>query len=211
MQIGFDLDNTLYPVTPEMQVRIRRRIYERISGLFSIPFEQARKEFEELYEKLNSGSKTIAQLAQQRKVTLQGDIIQESLEEADILDFIFPNKELISMLERLSCSHRLALITGSALPIARKKLQKIEIPDKAFTYLLTREDGSKSYPEIYRKWMMQTTAKPGSHLYVGDNKKTDIDVPKSLGIRTCILGKYEQADFQISSILDLENLVKTKN
>jgi FMN phosphatase YigB (HAD superfamily) len=56
---------------------------------------------------------------------------------------------------------------------------------------------------MYKKWIKKRGT-PENMLYVGDNKKQDVDVPKSLGIRTCFLGKYEQADIQMANILELE-------
>lgn len=213
--IGFDLDNTLYPSTEEMQSRIRIKIYQKISEGLSIFPETAERLFEENYNGQfpwsQSGSRTIEEIAKRHDRQLDGKlIVQQSLEEADILDFINENIELADMLEKLNSRFHLDLITGSSYDLTFEKLKKLKIKEKIFGYILAHgRYGSKTNGEVYSYWISERQTSPEKMLYVGDNKKQDIDSPKRLGIRTCIVrDEYNEADYFIKNILELERLLK---
>jgi len=213
--IGFDLDNTLYPSTEEMQARIRGKIYEKLSSHLGILVERARELFEENYNGVfkwsHSGSRTIAEIGRQLGKTLDGsDLVQQSLEEADIVDFIQPNPALSEMLRRLSGQFDLDLITGSGKGLAVKKLDRLGVSGYAFFYFFSgKEFGSKSTGDVYRHWIQERAVLPHQALYVGDNVRQDVEAPKKLGIRTCLVGKEDAAaDYCIKNILDLERLLE---
>lgn len=207
--IGFDLDGTLYENDARIQERIRGKIYEKVSEICEISIEKSRELFEKFYAETSIGSVTITKITDiyGRKIG-ERDVIQEALEEADTSDLIIKNYRLIGMLDRISKSRSIDLLTSSTTPNANKKLELLGIFHKAFEHILTSEDGSKSNGEKYQKWLGLRNLRPDEHLYVGDNKRQDVDVPKSLGIRTCFIGEYANADFQIRNILGLEQLVQ---
>lgn len=206
--IGFDLDGTLYNVTPEIKLRVRNLIYQKISTEFNIPLEKATNLFEEIYSETHSGGGTIRDLEQRFGKKSDSDIIQDSLQEADILALIPEDPNLSRLLTRLSESYQLDLLTGGRENLAFEKLKRIGIDKGIFKYLFTKERGRKGNGDLYREWIQnRLDLTPENFLYVGDNKKQDIDIPKELGIKTCFLGDYNQADFQINSILDLERLL----
>lgn len=206
--VGFDLDGTLYSITPEIKKRQRFRIYERIAEEFAVSVESAEKLFEETYSVIGSGTKTIEVIAKNlRKPIPSGDFVQEALESADFLDLMRPNEELSKMLRRISQTRRLDVLTGSRYDFTLRKLDRIGINLGLFQSIFAGEDGHKITGEIYLKWLNQTRLPPSQHLYVGDNGKIDIDAPNRLGIKTCIVGSYEPADFQIGNILELERIL----
>ena len=130
--IGFDLDNTLYPVTPEMQLRIREKIYEKLASGLDISLKQAEQLFEENYNGNfpwnHSGSRTIKELGKKYKKELNGKkLVQQSNAEADILDFIQPNPGLQKILSRLYTKFQLDVISSSKYDPALAKLKKIGI------------------------------------------------------------------------------------
>ncbi len=210
--VGFDVDGTLYPSTEEIQKRIRGRIYEKISELCRISLEKSTADFERLYGKYMSGGKAIREIFQLAKVDLGGrEIVQEAMQEAKIIDLIEPNPKLVAMIKRLSIKRGLDILTGSEYNFSLEKLEKIGFCRDIFGFVLAADSGNKSNGELYKKWLqLRKPAMPRKMLYVGDNKKQDIDVPKTLGIKTCFLGEYEQADFQINSIFDLEKILESK-
>lgn len=206
--IGIDLDGTLYPDTPEIQRRVRTKIYEKISKECCISYDRARDLFEENYAIIKSGSKTVTKIAREYEKEIDGgDIIQEALQEADILDLIEENPGLDSMLHRIVKVKELDLLTSSEHNLALQKLSRLDVDRNIFSYFLAYQEGSKTTGEKYKEWLSKRELRPEQHLYVGDNTKLDIDIPKSLGIKTCIVGSYDAADFQIQDILDLETLL----
>jgi FMN phosphatase YigB (HAD superfamily) len=205
--VGFDLDGTLYPITPEIRKIQRGNIYERMSVHFGISVEESRGLFEKYYGLSGSGKKSMEEISKKLQRPVPGeDFIQESLEQADFLDLLRPNPNLSEMLKRISRTERLDLITGSRYSFALEKLKRISLDKKIFDYIFANE-GSKSTGEVYRQWMNKREFSPFQHLYVGDNSMQDIDIPKSLGIQTCFLGSYGEADFQIKDILELEKII----
>lgn len=207
--IGFDLDGTLYPSTKEIQKRIRNTIYQKLSSECGIEICEARFLFEENYDRLSSGSRAVEEIAKKYQKNISGvNLIQDSLQEADILDLLKPNPALADMLTRLSQEYPLDLITGSRKPLAINKLERLGINQKIFSTIWGKETGDKLSGELF-KWWIEIRNKPASSLlYVGDNTRQDIDTPKSLGIQTCYTGRYSEADYQIKDILELEELVK---
>lgn len=210
-RIGFDLDNTLYPSTPEMQSRIRGRIYEILSEKLNVDVEKARDLFEENYEGQyawsHSGYRTVQHLAKQYGKTIDIDVVQVAMETANILDFIEPNEEVVSMLERLSDRYDLDLITGSNPEPARQKLQRIGIDSEIFECFFANA-GSKTSGEVYKMWLDQIKVPASKLLYLGDNVKQDIIAPQRLGIKACLVGKQSpEARFSIPNILELEKFL----
>lgn len=206
--IGFDLDGTLYESTEEIQSRIRDKIYEKISLGFVVPFGQAKNLFEENYAITSSGSRTIKKLEEQFKIKLEKDLIQNAIQEADVLDLIYENLALVNLLERLNKKYSLDLLTSGERNQAIRKLEKIGINQNIFGYFLSAENGSKTYGTKFVGWVEKRGNRdPRTFLYIGDNKRQDVDSPRELGIVTCFIGKYNQADFEIKNIMGLERLL----
>jgi len=212
--IGFDLDNTLYSSTPEIQSRIRGGIYHRLSEEFGISFYEAKELFEENYRGSfpwsYSGSRTVEEIARRFKKQLDGsDIIQQSAGQADILCLLEPDPAVQDMLTRLGEKRELDLITSSKYHLALDKLKRIGIPFSLFRNIISTEfHGSKSDGTVYKFWLSLREIPPNQVLYVGDNPKQDIEIPRRLGIRTCYLGEKEvETDFKISKILELEQVL----
>jgi len=213
--IGFDLDNTLYPSTDEMQGRIRKVIYERLAVEMDMPVRATEELFEENYngnfQWSHSGSRTIEELGRMVDRSLDGkEVVQQAIEQADILDLIQPNPELNKMLGRLKQDYDLDLISGTSYALVFAKLQRVGIEKEVFENISAdRKFGSKTTGEVYQHWIQQRQTSPNQMLYVGDNKRQDVDSPKKLEILTCIVGKpYDNADYHIKDILELETLLK---
>lgn len=212
--IGFDLDNTLYPSTPEIQQRIRGRIYKNIADYFEISLEESEKLFESLYNSEEfygkSGSRTVNEIGKIYGKLVDGEkIVDKSIEEADILDLISSNPELADILKSFSKKFKIDLVTNSTNELALKKLSKIGIPKEIFSNILTRESGGeKTDGTKYKGWLEKIKVLPENVLYVGDNKKQDVLPPKKLGINTCVIGDSKgEADFCVSDVMELETIL----
>ncbi|MDO8660427.1 MAG: HAD hydrolase-like protein, partial [Candidatus Woesearchaeota archaeon] len=174
--IGFDLDQTLYPKSPDIDSAIQKYIYEVIAKFKNCSIEEGKDLFCAHYPVI-SGRKTLMRLGFPSEQAEQ--IIQKALENADILSFLKPNKEVLEMLTQLKKSYSLALITGSAKEIALKKMRALQLPQELFSVFITGEV-IKSDGTAFLQWMShikkdrsEATAK--EFLYVGDRKTTDVD------------------------------------
>ncbi|HLC85082.1 MAG TPA: HAD family hydrolase [Candidatus Nanoarchaeia archaeon] len=207
--IGFDLDQTLYPKSPLIDEAIQSYIYGVIAKRKQIPLDEARKLFLAQYPTI-SGRKTLLLLG----FDDAEQIIQESLERAEIEPFLKPDPEVLDLLCELQQTYGgLTLITGSSAEIARRKLSKLGLPVSLFSVMITGEV-SKSDGTAFRIWMAQEQAKnpalnASDFLYVGDRPSTDVEIPASLGMRS-VLVNVKKIDValkvpQLGSLLELRH------
>lgn len=211
--LGFDLDQTLYPKSPEIDEAIQAYIYVKIAEHRGCSIEEGKKLFRSYYPKL-SGSKSLMALG----VPNAHNIVQEALERADIDKFLTPNQDVHKLLYDLKKHFgSLSLLTGSNKPIAMKKLLKLEIDLSLFDFVITGET-PKSDGTAFRQWLEHfqqhdSTLKPEEFLYVGDRVSTDVDMPATLGIKSVLVNvtkkKEEVTVAQFTSLLELrEYLLK---
>lgn len=202
--IGFDLDQTLYPKSPEIDEAIQAYIAKRIAEYTGDTVEEAGKKFSVLFADGISGTKALEMLG----VPNDDDIVQMALERADIAKFLAPNAEVLKLLQDIKEQYdAIDLITGSDDMIARDKLEKLEIPSNLFDVFITSDMFPKSNGDAYRHWLAQyPELGPENFLYIGD-RKGDYLVPKELGINAIMVNIAEPKDeldcLQLSDVLDL--------
>lgn len=147
--IGFDLDQTLYPKSFEIDLAIQAYIYEKISRKKGCSFERAKKLFLSYYPEL-SGSKTLIKLGFQEKKA--GQIVQKALDKADITSFLEPDPMVVKLLKDIKRKYgSLSLITGSSKKLSLEKLKKLGIPQELFDFTIFGEH-SKFEGSAYKEW-----------------------------------------------------------
>lgn len=185
--VGFDLDQTLYPKSSEIDEAIQSYLYQKIAEAHGTSIKEEEKHFKELYRqgKGLSGGKTLQALG----IPNGSDIIQEALERADIGAFLKPNPATQRLLRRLKERYRaLDLITGASKKNTAYKLERLNIPEGLFSHIITADDASKSDGSAYRQWLNCYRGNDGSSfLYVGDRVSSDHEIPTSLGIQTILV------------------------
>ncbi len=209
--IGFDLDQTLYPKSPEIDSAIQVYLYHKIADHLHIPLNEAEKRFKDLYREGSglSGSQALKAL----DIPDSTNSVQEALEQADIGRFLKPNEEirrlLLDIKERY---YAIDLITGSNMKITSEKLGHLGIDPKIFNHIITDDHFSKSNSDAYRMWLKKYPDLAATEfIYIGDRPKTDHYIPQELGINT-ILVNQKQADPKIGSpqlptLLDVRQLL----
>ncbi len=209
--IGFDLDQTLYPKSPEIDEAIQVYLFKKISDHLNIPLPEARKMFTELYKDGAglSGSKTLAYLG----VPNADNSIQEALELADITKFLHPNPEVISLIKDLKAKYQYVdIITGSNLKITLNKLECLGIDSELFNVIITNDDASKSNSDAYKLWLAKyPTYSAKNFVYIGDRLKTDHYIPEALGIQTIMVNQRtinpEITCPQLPTLLDIRSIL----
>ena len=185
--IGFDLDQTLYPKSPEIDKEIQSYLYQKIAVHKKTDLVVAEKLFSELYQNGNglSGRQTL------EKLGLPGadSLVQEALENANIIDLINPNTDLNQLLIELKNNYKnLDIITGSNQIQVQKKLSKLEISKNLFNNIIDGDQTSKSTGSAYRLWLsLYPELLPKHFLYIGDRASTDYLRPKELGINAILV------------------------
>lgn len=206
--IGFDLDQTLYPKSPEVDEAIQKYIYEKIAEHRKCSLGEAKKLFTALYKNGAGigGSKTLDVLG----VPNSKEIVQEALERADIASILVPNEETTVFLKKLKGKYKnLDILTGSNDSNTYKKLGKLNIDKEIFSHIITADNAKKSDGTSYKLWLSMYDLTPENFLYVGDRIRSDYEVPRQLGV-TSILVNIAEKDSnvdcpQLSSLLELEN------
>jgi len=211
--IGFDLDQTLYPKSEEIDNAIQKYIFEKISKKLGWSLEKAESYFRERYPRL-SASQILLGLGFSKEEAK--DIVQEALENAEISEFLKSNPEVRKFLEGLKGRYKLSLITSNSKENAERKLRKLEIPLNLFDFCVFAEY-SKSNGEAFKVWFSyfkktEPSLKPENFLYVGDNYFRDAKVPLSLGMKAALVNvKKKDPELgipQFYSLLDIGDYLK---
>lgn len=190
--VGFDLDQTLFPKSPDIDEAIQDYLYEEIANQHNVTREEARGMFYAHYP-IISGRKTLEKLG----IPNPNELMQEALEHADIAKFLHPSPKITRLLEDIRAKYgSVSLLTGSDQVIAHKKLRALEIPAKLFDFTIYGTL-SKSTGEAYQAWMNYFTKKneklkPDNFLYIGDRYTSDIEVPKKMGIQAWLVNNEKE-------------------
>lgn len=200
--VGFDLDQTLYPKSSKIDKAIQSYIYEKIAVHKNCSLENAEKLFKDLYKNGNglSGRKTLKELG----VPYAEDIIQEALENADIAQFLVPDKIILDLLRKLKERYEhLDLITGSNIKNASQKMDRLNIPKEMFSNIITGETASKSNGSAFKLWVsFYENISPDEFLYIGDRPSSDYFTPKKLGIHTILVNiSKEKVDIKCPQLV----------
>lgn len=207
--IGFDLDQTLYKKSPEIDELIQDFIYTKIAEYKKVEKEEAKKMFKDLYREGRglSGSKTLLGL----DIPNPKDIVQGALEKADLSSVLVADDEVISLLDRIKKKYgNIDIITGSNDLNAYKKLALLNINKDIFTNIITKDSASKSDGSAYKLWISKYFFEPQEFLYIGDRISSDYDVPKQLGIKSILVNVPEDKEIdcpQLLSFLELEKIL----
>jgi FMN phosphatase YigB (HAD superfamily) len=209
--VGFDLDQTLFPKSEEIDNAIQEYIYKKIAEHKNISYEEARAAFRELYKDGAglSGSQTLEHLG----IPGAGEIVQEALERADIAKFLHANNETNQLLQDIKNKFAaLDLITGSGIKTRDMKLGRLEIPLSIFSHAIDGTVYSKSDGTAYKLWLsLYPNFKPEEFLYIGDRVRSDFEVPSTFGIQSILVNvskpKTEVACLQLPSLIDLREVI----
>ncbi len=201
--VGFDLDQTLYQDSPEIQSRVRGEFYATIACCLNIPFEEAQARFEEGYAQTQSGGQTLKELG----IADAREVLRDCLVKADISQVLQYDEKLVHLMTKITKDYFTFLITESRQADAEKKLQALGLSSEIFHYVAfwdttnLRKDTGTIFPEILRL----SGLRPEEHVYCGDRLKDDILPAKQAGLKTILVGKENrEADLCITTIHKLE-------
>ncbi len=204
--VGFDLDQTLYGNTPEIQARVRGEIYNFISSTLDIPWERARERFEEAYKRIGEGGRTLESLGIQQG----SERLRDCLARANVAQVLSRDEKLIQLMGRLNTNYFTFLITESREDDARRKLAALGLSADQFDFTAfwdsteLRKHTGTIFPKIFRR----SHYAPEEHLYCGDKMNDDIFPAKKAGLKTVLVGsENSQADYCLPKIHDLEGLL----
>lgn len=175
------------------------------------------------YNKLNINAKDIYNIFEEYEVS-NGNYIKEDLsiflsknikvDKIDINNLLdlysnhstLINNNTINILEYLSKKYEIVALTNWYKDIQYKRLEKVGI-NKYFKEIYGIEDAKKPNPEAFKKAI-------GNNLYnecvmIGDSLKSDIEVPKELGMKTIYCNKNckNNNENEINNLNELLNIL----
>lgn len=212
LSVGFDIDQTMYPINPEIdeiiQIKFAEKILERNSGLKDII--AAREYSERRYSETGSRSIVLKEAGYANPDEIF-EILHNCLANANLIRLIKRDNKLQDILEKIKQKYELFLITNNPEDIALLKLNKLGIDENFFKikcYGDTVRGMKKSDGSLFRYFLEKSHYEPSQHLYIGDNHKADIIPAKNLGMKTISVGKkISEADFSIRKIYGIEKLL----
>lgn len=207
--VGFDLDGTLYYQTPAMQEAVSNKAIE--AALAIVPSLKDRTDSEKFLRERKKATGSWSKVFHELGVKNPTEILSRAIATADIASLIKKDDRLSQIIRSLSQKYHLFIISGSLRNVAHKKLAKIGIDPAVFSYSFFNDDPhftSRTEPENFKHFLAQSKFSPEEHVFVGDNPLTDIAIPKSLGVKTIVVGQnLKEADFSVSDIYGIVELL----
>lgn len=145
------------------------------------------------------------------------DVALKAVYERPTFDVpIQPMEDAVEVLEELSSSHPLVLVTKGKEKIQREKMERAGISSEFFTKLYFCTDGDKK--KIYKKVSEEMGISPLNALVCGDRIFLDLSPAKELGYKTVQIkwgrglgntGFKKDVDYTILYLKELVDLLKT--
>lgn len=193
--IIWDLDGTLYKVTPQLFDAIELNVLQLIADFRGISLEEAKQLHQQLYEKFHSNTLVINSIGVDR------DLAQKEINDT-LIKSIVPNKMLVDQIKALRKVKHI-VNTNSPQEFAEIKLKTIGFDDGFFEAVIGNPDivGSlKPEFEPYKYTLNLTQTPADKHLFVGDRYETDLATAKKMGMYTALVhAKDERADLEFES------------
>jgi len=211
--VCFDLDDTLYDyhqyartgleaAADYLEAHTGRRLHEELVKLY---FEEDVREG--TFDRLVEGHDL-------------PDGIVEALVEAyhSASAPLTPYPETEAVLDALSGSHRLGLITDGRG--GHRKLQRLGLREHFDTVVVTPTIGASKHDlEPFERSLSELSVRPETAVYVGDDPRVDFRVPNEMGLRTVRIrrGRYTDLeptadrsapDHEIESLDELSGLLE---
>ncbi len=204
--VGFDVDNTLYKLGPDIEMVLLENIVHSVSSVRGQAYNEARDDFFAHYNELHSASASLAKMG----VPNGKALVQEAMENAGMASVLRKDAKLRRLMLSLSKRYKLFLITGSSLEHTHAKLRALGLSDPGLfkaqicsDSAYRREDGS-----AFRRVSEILSVPLQKMMFIGDREAIDILPAKSLGVKTAIVnGRSKEADYNLDAIYELEELL----
>ena len=207
----FDLDGTLYPYKgnsfkdTSLYKALKQRSLEFISKKLSIGIKEATEKYNFIAKKYNF-------------ILSNGFKKEYGLDRTEYLNFawnmdptqhIEKDARLISMLEELSRTHDLFILSDAPSIWINKLLEFFEVGDYFKGIFSGGDNNVRKKSGLYLHALQTLNADPKNVIMVGDECLVDVVIPKKLGIATCLVGDVVsgESDYKIGDILRLREIL----
>lgn len=201
-----DLDGTLYRfknsatlLTSSFYSDIKKNIFSFLASEVGV----AENQLEETFSKLKQTYGEQISIAIEKEFGINREQYFSHTWNLDPQKYIDPTDEPRIVLEHLKGNF--AILTNAPMIWAKRALQYLNVYDLTKDLLFTGEpDIRKPSPEAFRQ-VGEFLQVPFEHIYsVGDQLHSDILPPKSLGMKTILIGaKSDEADYCVESLEEM--------
>lgn len=208
-RVGFDIDGTMYQRTSEIDLRIQRKIAEKL--LLKKPgLKDVNGALEFFKKEYATGKKGGGSVLRDVGYEDSGKVMDECIATANVVDLIKPDPKLVALVEELSQKYGLFVVTSNPRDVALRKLERLGLESKIFDFLVCSEDGEKRDGTAFKYALKLSGVEPPNHVFVGDSYDADIRSAKLVGMRAVMVDPKLETNSQqcLKTIYDLRNLLK---
>lgn len=218
--IIFDLDDTLIDTSGSILPGVLKNALKDMEGM-GLSMANFNRSYDELL-RLNtyhvSSGEAIREFLEINNAPVQClDVALKAVYENPVFNGpIQPVEDAIEVVQELSLSHPLVLVTKGKEKIQREKMKRAGISTQFFTKLYFCTDGDKK--KIYQKVSEEMGISPLNALVCGDRISLDLTPAKELGYKTVQLkwgrglgntGFKKDVDYTILYLKELKTLLET--
>jgi len=209
----FDLDGTLHklrernflksPIYFEMRARSIEFLIERLK----ISKEKASGIYEDILERYNHD----LSLGFEKEFNIPREEYFNFAWDLDVAKHIKKNEELKELIQLLSKSYKLAVLSDAPKIWILKVLKYLEI-EACFSRIFHGEGDIRKKTGQYSYVLDVFKLSAEKVCMMGDGEKTDIIIPKEVGLKTIFIGdlKSGYADFSVKDILEIKDILVSK-
>ena len=200
----WDIDLTLYTVSPELKLKFQANIYKYISEKLEISLKEAKRQYMKEFKRKKTNTATLVSLGLD-KYAIQ-EVVDKMIENDN-----FPRRDerLLVLFDNLK-SFRHVIITNSTRIRTKKTLKNLGIKQNIFEKIITKEDvfNYKPDPESFLKALQLLKLKPEECVSIGDKDVSDIIPAQKVGMKTILVwGESKYADISLSTIYDVAKVL----
>ncbi len=182
--IWFDVERTLYKVTPELEEahkELRYQVFADVLG--KVKTEEIGEEYKRLYQEFGANSLVFSNSGK------ESDFWAKTLANLDVTQYVESDPAMASTIQKLADKVPVSLFTNLNIDRTKDILEFQSIEQEVFTHILTGDDvvRRKPNPEGFYKMIELSKVPADQILYVGDRVETDILPAKKLGMQTCLI------------------------
>ncbi len=180
----FDVERTLYRVTPELEEAHKELRYKTFADVLEKErSDDTDREYERLYQKLGGNSVIFTHLGK------SSNFWAHTLVHLDITKVLDPDPTIASTIRAIADNIPVSLFSNLNIDRIKDILHFQSIDELMFTHVLTGDDVQhrKPHREGFEKMIELSGVPAGKIIFIGDRVKTDIIPAKKLGMQTCLI------------------------
>ncbi|MEM4336566.1 MAG: HAD family hydrolase [Candidatus Woesearchaeota archaeon] len=218
MLLIFDLDDTLYKVSPVLSSIRKRKIINLIAKYKKIDYQKAKNLLESERRKLMAEKKKYTTTAVLQHLRIPISAFYEVLNKIDTKKYIISYKNIYDVLRNISKNNDIVVLSNSPYDIVSKTIQYLKIK-KFIKKIYTPEilGDEKPSKKILKKICNDMGYEFENCISIGDSIHKEILPAKFLGMKTVLLinkrhkipkEQIKIADFVIKDIEELPEILK---